>query len=90
MRPMDGLTKQEHRVLMLVARGWRNAKIAAELFISVRTVETHLRHIFNKLGVSSRTQVILYLMRNNLLANVEIRGIADDLENDNKYSVSIR
>ncbi|MBA3870832.1 MAG: response regulator transcription factor [Anaerolineae bacterium] len=90
MEPMEGLTKQEHRVLMLLAKGWRNAEIANELFISARTVETHLRHIFNKLGVSSRTQVILYLMQNNLLSYTKIRGIADDLETDNRYSISIR
>ncbi len=57
----ENLTKQESRILELVAQGWRNSKIATELFISTRTVETHLRHIFSKLGVSSRTEAALHL-----------------------------
>jgi NarL family two-component system response regulator LiaR len=78
MRNFSELTRQEHRILELVARGWQNARIAEELFISTRTVETHLYHIFSKLGVSSRTEAMLYSLGMNSLLNPEISGMADD------------
>ena len=78
MRNFSELTKQEQRVLELVAKGWRNSKIAAELFISTRTVETHLYHIFDKLDISSRTEAMLYALNARALGNPEIRGISDD------------
>jgi DNA-binding NarL/FixJ family response regulator len=67
MRTLNELTNQERRVLALVAEGQRNAKIADELSISTRTVENHLYHIFDKLGVSSRTEAALYALRTGLL-----------------------
>lgn len=63
MRNVNELTKQESTILELVAQGWRNAKIARTLFISTRTVESHLYRIFDKLGVSSRTEAALYILR---------------------------
>ena len=51
------LTAQEDRVARLVADGLSNKEIAARLVVSTKTVEGHLRNIFEKLGVSSRTQV---------------------------------
>ena len=53
-----GLTARELEVLRLVAAGHSNAQIADALFISPRTVSTHLTSIFNKLGVNSRTEAI--------------------------------
>jgi DNA-binding NarL/FixJ family response regulator len=78
MKSVHQLTKQESVVLALVARGWRNAHIARELFISTKTVETHLSRIFGKLGVSSRTQAALHAVHSGVLAEVEIGGIPDD------------
>jgi DNA-binding CsgD family transcriptional regulator len=49
------LTEREHAVVMLVAAGCSNPEIARRLFISRETVQTHLKHIFTKLGVDSRT-----------------------------------
>ncbi|BEP15641.1 LuxR family transcriptional regulator [Acidothermaceae bacterium B102] len=49
------LTAQELQVALLVAAGGRNKDVAAELFLSVRTVEFHLSKVFRKLGVESRT-----------------------------------
>jgi non-specific serine/threonine protein kinase len=51
------LTRREHDVAELVAQGLSNGQIAGTLVISVRTVESHVQHIMDKLGVSARTQI---------------------------------
>lgn len=51
------LTRREQDVAALVARGLSNGEIAGELVISARTVETHVQHIMDKLGVGSRAQI---------------------------------
>jgi DNA-binding CsgD family transcriptional regulator len=54
----DGLTPTEERIAQLVAAGRSNKEIASELFVTVRTVETHLTHVYAKLGVHSRTELV--------------------------------
>jgi len=51
------LTRREQDVAVLVARGMSNGQIAAALVISARTVEKHVQHIMDKLGVSTRAQI---------------------------------
>jgi ATP/maltotriose-dependent transcriptional regulator MalT len=53
-----GLTERELDVVRLVGEGYTNHQIAESLFVSVRTVETHLSHIFTKLGVTTRTGIL--------------------------------
>jgi two-component system response regulator NreC len=52
------LSERETDVLRLIALGHTNAEIAEKLFISVRTVETHRAHVQQKLGVSSRAELV--------------------------------
>ena len=54
------LTEREVEVLKRAARGMSNKDIAEELLLSVRTIEAHLGSIFNKLGVGSRTEAVVY------------------------------
>ena len=57
------LHPRELEVLRLAAKGRSNKEIADELTISVRTVQSHLANIFNKLDVSSRTEAVLHALR---------------------------
>jgi len=59
-RPQELLSQRELEVLKLAAKGMSNKDIGEALFISVRTVQAHLRGIFNKLGVGSRSEAVLY------------------------------
>lgn len=53
------LTEREREVLALIAKGASNREIAAELYLSVDTVKTHVRHLFGKLDVANRTLAAL-------------------------------
>lgn len=60
-RPLASLSRREAEVAGMVAEGMTNKQIAQALVLSLRTVESHVEHIFAKLGVRSRTQVaVLY------------------------------
>jgi DNA-binding NarL/FixJ family response regulator len=62
--PYEELTERERDVLAQLALGLTNKDIAQELMISVRTVEAHLRSIYGKLEVSSRTEAALWAVQN--------------------------
>ena len=53
----DELTAQELQIVHLVAQGLSNREVAAQLFLSSRTIDFHLRNVFRKLNISSRTQL---------------------------------
>jgi DNA-binding CsgD family transcriptional regulator len=54
---LDDLTPQELQVARMVADGLSNKDVAAQLFLSPRTIDAHLRNVFSKLGITSRTQL---------------------------------
>jgi DNA-binding NarL/FixJ family response regulator len=56
-KPPTGLSRRELEIARLIADGMTNRDIASRLFISNRTVETHVTNMLNKLGLSSRTQL---------------------------------
>lgn len=58
------LTRREKEIATLVAEGLGNREIAERLFLSKRTVDSHLEHIFTKLGFSSRTQLTSWVLGN--------------------------
>lgn len=62
-RPADLLSEREMEVLRLVSIGMSNKEIGEALFISIRTVQAHLRSIFNRLGVGSRSEAILHCLK---------------------------
>jgi DNA-binding CsgD family transcriptional regulator len=55
--PADGLTEAEERTAALIVQGQSNRQIAATMFVTENTVQTHVRHIFQKLSVRSRTEL---------------------------------
>jgi DNA-binding NarL/FixJ family response regulator len=62
----EGLTEREHEVLTLISEGLNNREIAEKLFISEKTVKTHVSSILGKLGVADRTQAAIYALRYGL------------------------
>ena len=72
-RSVHGLTETESHVATLVTQGLTNREIAAAMFVTENTVQTHVRHIFRKFGVRSRTELALQLL--SIPANTrEARG----------------
>lgn len=65
--PPDNLSEREVDVLRLIALGHTNAEIAAQLYISVRTVETHRGHISQKLLLSTRAELVRYALDRGLV-----------------------
>ncbi|MGE5775226.1 MAG: response regulator [Chloroflexota bacterium] len=63
---LDALTPREIETLRLLGRGLDNTAIAHELFVTKRTVQNHISTIYGKLGVTSRTEAMLYAIRHGL------------------------
>jgi len=67
-KTVDPLSEREMEILKLAAKGISNKDIAEKLFLSPRTVQVHLGNIFNKLGVASRTEAVLYGLKRGWLS----------------------
>ncbi|WP_407891325.1 response regulator [Lacticaseibacillus sp. N501-2] len=63
----DDLTNREREVLQLIAQGKSNQEIATELFITLKTVKTHVSNILAKLEVEDRTQAAIYAFKHGLV-----------------------
>jgi len=63
----NNLTAREYEILQLIAHGKSNKKLAEELFISIKTVETHKTNILQKLGLRSTAEVIHYAIKNKIV-----------------------
>jgi two-component system response regulator NreC len=61
------LTEREKEILILIAKGYANKEIAEQLFISVKTVETHKSKVMEKLGVTTRPELVEYAWRKGML-----------------------
>ncbi|MDR1634329.1 MAG: response regulator transcription factor [Bifidobacteriaceae bacterium] len=64
---LDSLTAREQEVMRLIARGYTYREVAGELFISIKTVETHVSAVLRKLQLSNRSELTRWAARRNLL-----------------------
>jgi len=67
MTTLSSLTSREVEILRLVLDGYTNKEIAAEIFLSEKTVEFHLDHIYTKIGVRTRMLAGLWALRQGIL-----------------------
>ncbi len=64
---LTGLTAREREVLTGLGHGWSNARLAEELFVSEKTIKTHVSAVLRKLGLSDRTQAALFAVKSGLV-----------------------
>lgn len=66
-QPREPLSEREREVLRLLAQGWRNRDIAAELCVADRTVGNHVAAIYSKLGISNRAEALLFAIKKGIV-----------------------
>lgn len=85
------LSEREIEILEMVATGASNKEIAQKLFISTNTVKVHLRNIFNKLDVSSRTEATMWAIRQGLVqpfSEAELEALIEPSEDERESEAS--
>ena len=80
MSDQQELSERELEILKLVATGVSNKEIAQRLYISTNTVKVHLKNIFTKIGVVSRTEAAMYAVKVGLIP--EVIPVKEDIENN--------
>jgi DNA-binding NarL/FixJ family response regulator len=63
----EALSERERDVMFLLALGYTNQEVAEQLYISVRTVDTHRAHVMRKLNLRTRAELVLYALANGLI-----------------------
>jgi DNA-binding CsgD family transcriptional regulator len=81
-----GLSKRQYQVVELLLQGKSNKQIALELGVSESTIEFHLRNIYRKLQVSSRTEAILKLRQSTVATQGELRKPLVDRVTENRHN----
>ncbi|MCC7355050.1 MAG: response regulator transcription factor [Anaerolineae bacterium] len=74
-KPLDALSERELEVLRLAGRGFSNKEIGQMLVISSRTVQAHMANVFSKLQVGSRTEAVLYAIRQGWISMDEVNEV---------------
>jgi two-component system, NarL family, nitrate/nitrite response regulator NarL len=76
--PLSRLSPRERQVLALLSRGWDNARIGRDLFISQHTVRTHIQNILEKLGMHSKLEAATFAMQRSLELELTPGGAGPD------------
>jgi DNA-binding CsgD family transcriptional regulator/N-acetylneuraminic acid mutarotase len=83
----ETLSEREQEILILLATGASNKEIGQRLFISPNTVKVHLRNIFTKIGVSTRTEAALYAIRSGLVqAPGSVEALSAEAETEDEQA----
>lgn len=69
MRVRDRLSEKELRIVAAVVRGYKNREIAAEMYTTEQVVKNAMRVIFDKIGVSDRLELALFVLHHRMLAH---------------------
>jgi DNA-binding NarL/FixJ family response regulator len=76
--PLARLSPRERQVLALLSRGWDNARIGRDLFISQHTVRTHIQNILEKLGMHSKLEAATFAMQSSIELELTPGGVGHD------------